>query len=132
MGEVLSLTGILHLVFLFIHEDRKFSNYLRKSSARNLRIRYNAFSAIVVFVPDMSSFYRFRILTLVEAATGQHFFFPINHSKLAGIHLLNYYRCSSLTSRMSIGGSFRTLAGIRYCSTQPFSYPPEIKFQGKG
>ena len=52
--------------FLFIYEDRKFSNYQRKRSARDLRIRYNAFSAVVVFVPDMSSFYRFRILTLVQ------------------------------------------------------------------
>ena len=50
--------------FLFIYEDRKFSNYQRKRSARDLRIRYNAFLAVVVFVPDMSSFYRFRILTL--------------------------------------------------------------------
>ena len=73
-----------------------------------------------------------NLYTGVEAATGQHFFFPINHSKLAGIHLLNYYRCLALTSRMSIGGSFRTLADIHYCSTQPFSYPPEITFQGKG
>ena len=52
------------IFFLFIYEDRKFSNYQRKRSARDLRIRYNAFSAVVVFVPDMSSFYRFRILTL--------------------------------------------------------------------
>ena len=50
--------------FSFIYEDRKFSYYQWKRSARDLRIRYNAFSAVVVFVPDMSSFYRFRILTL--------------------------------------------------------------------
>ena len=31
-----------------------------------MRIRYNAFSAVVVFVPDMSSFYRLRILTLIS------------------------------------------------------------------
>ena len=53
--------------FLFIYEDRKFSNYQRKRSARDLRIRYNAFLAVVVFVPDMSSFYRFRILTLITS-----------------------------------------------------------------
>ena len=42
--------------FLFIYEDRKFSNYQRKRSSRDLHIRYNAFSAVVVFAPDMSLF----------------------------------------------------------------------------
>ena len=59
------INGDTPSIFLFIYEDRKFS-YQRKRSARDLRIHYNAFSAVVVFVPDMTLFYRFRILTLQD------------------------------------------------------------------
>ena len=61
-----------------------------------MRIRNYAFSAVVVFDPDMSSFYRFRILS-IHGAVKLGCFIPVGHcseklvvSFLVGMVQLSY------------------------------------------